>query len=248
MRGLFAALRFLTILPLPGQLGTRMEDLPAATIWFPVVGLLLGGVSTLATLLFISIVPPLVSSALLVLLLLSYSGGLHLDGLADSADGFFSSRPKEQMLSIMRDSRIGAMGVIALVMILLLKVTSLATLDSRHLLVTAMLMPLGGRVAILLMMSLLPYARSEEGLGALFYNRRMVRYAIWGMCLLLAVALLSSGLHGLLQVTVLCLAIWLFSLFCSSKIQGATGDTMGAACELGETAIALSSSVLFAGL
>lgn len=248
MRGLLAALRFLTIIPIPGQIGTQAEDLPAATFWFPVVGLLLGVTSTLATLLFIFVVPPLVASTLLVLLLLSYSGGLHLDGLADSADGFFSSRPKEQMLSIMRDSRIGAMGVIALVMVLLLKVTSLATLDSRHLLIAALLMPLAGRAAIMLMMALLPYARSEGGLGSMFYNRKMTKYAFWAMCLLLTVTLPTSGFQGVLQVTSVCLTVWLLSLFCSSKIQGATGDTLGAACELGETAIALSSSVLFGGL
>lgn len=247
MQGFLAALRFLTIFPVPGKLGTQAEDLAEATPWFPVIGLLLGLLSLLATLFLVSLAPPLVASTLLVLLLLSYSGGLHLDGLADSADGFFSSRPKEKILLIMKDSRIGAMGVIALIMVLVLKITSLASLDNRHLLVAALLMPLAGRVVIILMMAILPYARSEGGLGSLFYTRKMSIHAVWAVCLLLTVALSTSGFRGVLQVTGTCLAIWLFSLFCSNKIQGATGDTLGAACELGETAIAVSSSVLFGG-
>lgn len=246
MRGLLAALRFLTIFPIPGTLGSQSEDLPAATPWFPIVGLLLGATSALAAVLCVLVLPPLVTSVLLVLLLLSYSGGLHLDGLADSADGFFSSRPKEQMLAIMRDSRIGAMGVIALVMVLLLKTASLATLDSRHLVTTVLLMPLAGRAAILLMMAALPYARAEGGLGSLFYTREMFRNALWGVSLLLAAALITSGFPGALQVVILCSVTWMLSLFCTNRIQGATGDTLGAACELGETVIALTSAALFA--
>jgi adenosylcobinamide-GDP ribazoletransferase len=114
-RNFIAALRFLTIIPLPGSVGTEPEDLQGALPYFGLVGIVLGIFSGLIAWGLWSIFPPMVAAVLLVIVLLSYSGAMHLDGLADSADGFFSARKREQILEIMRDSRIGVMGVIALV-------------------------------------------------------------------------------------------------------------------------------------
>jgi len=88
-----AAFRFLTIVPLPGSRGTAEEELAHATPFFPLVGLVIGLLSASAAWLLSLVLPPLPGAVVLVALLATFSGALHLDGLADSADGFFSSRP-----------------------------------------------------------------------------------------------------------------------------------------------------------
>jgi len=241
-----AALRFLTIIPLPGSLGTTEDELTGATSFFPLVGLLLGCIAVPLVWLLHLLLPPLVIAVLATLFLLAFSGGLHLDGLADTADGFFSSRPKEKILEIMRDSATGAMGVIAIVVLLLLKVACLASLDT-NLLPVVLLMPLAGRTAILLMMALLPYARPQGGLATLFYSRRSRMVAICSFVFFSATALLLTGVQGGLAVLAVALLVALFSWFCQRKIGGATGDTLGASCELAEAAVAFAFVISLGG-
>jgi len=233
-----AAFRFLTIVPLPGRLGTTAEELAGATPFFPVVGLLLGGLAVPIAWGLNLLLPSMVAAVLLTFVLLAFSGGLHLDGLADTADGFFSSRPKEQILEIMRDSASGAMGVIALVLLLLVKVTCLASMAG-NLLPVVFLMPLAGRAAILLMMGLLPYARPRGGLASLFYSRRSKAVALWALVFLVVAAWLAAGWQGLMAVLAVVGMVLLFGWFCRVKIGGATGDTLGAACELAEAVVTL---------
>jgi len=238
-RRFIAALRFLTIFPIPGAIDTDKDDLAASIPFFPVVGLLLGLIASVIALGVLRVLPQLPAAVLLVLVLLSFSGALHLDGLADTADGFFSSRSRERILEIMRDSRTGAMGVIALVMLLLLKVTCLSTLASGSVVKTVFLMVLAGRISILVMISLLPYARSSSGLGALFYGRSIKGHTVWGTLLFFFCLLLLSGIQGLVVGVLTLLIILIYCGFCYKKIGGATGDTLGAGCELAETAVAL---------
>ena len=239
-----AAFRFLTIIPLPGSLGTTEEELAGATPFFPVVGLLLGCIAVPVAWCLNLLLPPLVTAVSATVVLLAFSGGLHLDGLADTADGFFSSRPRERILEIMRDSATGAMGVIALILLLLLKVTCLASL-STNLLPVIFLMPLAGRSAILLMMALLPYARPQGGLASLFYSRRSKMVALWALGFFAVVAWQVAGVQGGAAVLAVVILVALFGWFCRVKIGGATGDTLGAACELAEAVVAL---VFVAGL
>jgi adenosylcobinamide-GDP ribazoletransferase len=238
-----AALRFLTLLPMPGRIGTNEADLTHAALFFPLVGLLLGCIAAPAAQLLLHLLPPLPAAVLLTFLLLAFSGGLHLDGLADTADGFFSARSPERMLEIMKDSHIGAMGAIALILLVLLKTACLASLPADKLLAAVFLMPAAGRTAILLLMALLPYAR-EGGLGSVFavyFNSGTGWLASSGGFLLLTwAAYAAAGPSGLTVVLAVLLLTFFFALLCRCKIGGATGDTLGAACELAETAAALA--------
>lgn len=241
-----AALRFLTILPLPGRFGTTEKDLAHAAPFFPLVGLLLGCAAAPAAKLLFILLPPLPAAVLTAFLLLAFSGGLHLDGLADTADGFFSARTKERMLEIMKDSSIGTMGAVALLLVLLLKTVCLASLNEQLLLPAVFLMPLAGRTAILLLMALLPYPR-EQGLGRLFtlyfHSSAGKTAALAGLLLCAAAAHVTAGAQGLAAVTAMLLLLLFFAAFCQRKIGGATGDTLGAACELAETAVILLFTV-----
>lgn len=239
-----AALRFLTIFPVPGKIGHDREQLAGSIPFFPFIGLGLGlGGATVSWLLW-TLFPAPVAAVLLTSVLLGFSGGLHLDGLADTADGFFSARPRAQILEIMRDSRIGAMGVLALVLVLLLKVSALAGLDRGEAFKAALLMPVAGRCAIPVLMALLPYARPEGGLATLFYTRRSGAVGIWAFLFftLLSWLLIGSGFR--FSVTLFGVTVLGFAFFCKKTIHGATGDTLGAVCELSEACTALACSAL----
>jgi adenosylcobinamide-GDP ribazoletransferase len=239
MNRFLAALRFLTIIPIPGKRGHRESDLIASLPYFPLVGLLIGLGAAGLSLLFWFLFPPMLTAVLVVIILLGASGGLHMDGLCDSADGFFSSRPREQMLEIMRDSRVGAMGVMAIVLVLGLKISALTSLDNNSLPRTVLLMPLTGRCSLLILMAVLPYARLEGGLATLFYTRSAGVAAVWSVILLLLTGWLAAATAGVIACLAAIVFVLLFAVYCRAKIGGATGDTLGAGCELAEAAVAL---------
>ena len=237
-----AALRFLSVIPLTGNFGTGKEELARAVPFFPLIGLLFGCIALPLTWGLNLIFPQPVTAVLTVLLLLAFSGGLHLDGLADTADGFFSARPRERILEIMRDSVVGAMGVIALIMLLFLKIACLAAMKEQ-LFLAVFLMPLAGRIAILLLMPMLPYARSEGGLGSLFkdsfHTRPALLRALAAILVFSGIAWTAAGLQGILAVFAVLFITGIFALVCRHKIGGLTGDTLGAVCELAEAVVAL---------
>ena len=242
MNPLLAAIRFLTIVPIPGHRGTAEADLARSVPYFPVVGLALGGLAAVVAWGLSLATPPLVAAAAVVLLLMVFSGCLHLDGLSDTADGFLSSRSRERTLEIMKDSHVGAMGVIAIVGVLLLKFAALASIPPARLWPAVLLMPLAGRAAIVVHLAVLPYAR-PDGLGSVFYQRRAGPAAV-SSALLLAVVMLSVlGVRGLSLW-----AVWFgvtlgLAGYVRRKIGGTTGDTPGAVCEIIEVRPAVAIAV-----
>lgn len=241
LRTFCTSLRFLTIVPI----SWRMEEDPlyfrASVLWFPFVGLLIGLAAATVVYGAAFFSPPSLLAVLSLLLLSGVSGFLHLDGVADSGDGLLSSRPKEQALIIMRDSRSGAMGVIVLIFLLLAKYAALSELSLTYLLPALLLMPVGGRTAILLSMAILPYARKEEkGLGQLFYSSNRYTIAVAGLLFFLFCCAMLLGSEMLHVFVLFFLTLIFFSYFCFSKLGGATGDTLGAVCELSELSIAVA--------
>ncbi len=236
----FSALAFLTIVPVSASAKAGSDNtLEKSLVFFPVIGAGIGFFALACGYFLMAIFPQPVAAVLVIIVLLGVSGGLHMDGLADTADGFFSSRPRERILEIMRDSHTGAMGVIAIVLVLALKIAALATCSQKSFLLAAFLMPLAGRTAILLLMAILPYARAEGGLGALFYSGSVKITAGLALFLLVVVAWILAGVAGYAVLLGLICMIVLFAWFCRMKIGGATGDTLGAGCELAETTVAL---------
>jgi adenosylcobinamide-GDP ribazoletransferase len=239
MQRLFAAIRFLTILPVPGTCGTATEDLAGSVPYFPVVGFVLGAVAAAVAWAIAPYAPPMVAAAILVILLLTFSGCLHMDGLSDTADGFLSSRTRERTLEIMKDSHVGSMGVVAIAGVLLLKFASLASLDPATLWPAALLTPLAGRCIIVVQMALLPYAR-PEGLAKVFYRQKPRFAAIWAVGLFALVAWSVLQWRGIAVCGASIAVAVLFAVYTRHKIGGATGDTFGAACEIVEIVPALT--------
>jgi adenosylcobinamide-GDP ribazoletransferase len=245
MNAFFEAVRFLTLIPVPFLPPMRMDNyersIARAMAWFPVVGLLIGAIGAGAGWLGDYGWGPLVRSAFIVIAWGIVTSGLHLDGLSDTFDAVMSWRPRERKLEIMKDSRIGAMGAIALVAVLLLKVALLHSADAAAWLPAALLAPVLGRWADLYGVFFFP-AAVEGGLGRHFKDhirRRDFIFATVQMIVIVAgVCAWSGGVDGMLRglvafALVFAAAHLLFARWTRS-LGGLTGDTYGAVCEIGE--------------
>ncbi len=239
-----AGIRFLSIIPISWNQDRDGRFFRASLIWFPVIGLLIGGVTATLVSFFVGILPGSVCAFLAIVLLAGISGCLHLDGVADSFDGLLSSRPRTRALEIMRDSHIGAMGVIAIVFLLLGKFAALSSLSTENILQVIILMPMAGRTAIVLTMAILPYAREEDGLGMLFYSSETRKVAVVVTACTLMVSALISIYSLILMVVTIMLPVTFFAFWCHKKLGGATGDTLGAVCELTELSVAVGFCLL----
>jgi len=232
---LLIALQFLTRLPI------RLPGMPApaalgrSLLWYPLVGLALGGVLLAAAWLLSGVFAPLAAALLLALWVLA-SGGLHLDGLADTADawvGGFGDR--ERTLAIMKDPCCGPIAVVSLLLVLLLKFAALwALLDSGQWL-ALLLAPLLGRGALLLLFLGTPYVRAG-GLGSAMAAHLPAR-AGWYVLLAVVLATLLCGWPGLLALASAALLFALCRRALLQRIGGTTGDTAGALLELLECGV-----------
>jgi adenosylcobinamide-GDP ribazoletransferase len=193
------------------------------------------------------LLPVPVTSVFAVILMIAVSGALHMDGLADTADGFFSARPREQILAIMRDSRSGPMGVVAIVCVVALKIALIASVVGPWRWWVLLLTPLAGRCAFLVHFALLPYVRPEGGLAGIFHRNRSRGHVLWSPAVLLGVGYLSGGLPGLMAGGCAFLAILLLAAYTFRRIGGLTGDTLGAACELTELCPPLVAAAMLHG-
>jgi adenosylcobinamide-GDP ribazoletransferase len=213
-----------------------------STAAFPLVGLLIGGLGAAAGALALWVWGPPLHLLCVVLAWTLLSGALHLDGLADSCDALFSWQPRERKLEIMKDSRIGTMGALALVLVLLLKLAALHHLGSQWWL-GALLAPLWGRWADVYGLFFFPPAR-QEGLGRAFGAQ--VRFADFLAATLSA--LLCSALFTFPGGVLLGLAVWGLTHFLARRmvrsLGGLTGDAYGALCECGEVIALLCLAAL----
>lgn len=232
LKGFLSAMGFLSILPVPGR-GAE-QYLPEAAEFFPLAGLCIGVLLFLADGLFYSLgLPPPVSAALLVCMLALITGGMHLDGLADTADGFFSGKDKDGILAVMRDPHTGAMGTTAVVCSLILKTSLLASLDNLSRPSALLLMCLLGRWSAVPAMALFPYARQEGKAGVFIAAlRRRGVYSASLQALLFSWFL--GGVNGLLIYAGVFCITFLSGRFYLRTIGGVTGDTLGANIEIGE--------------
>lgn len=233
--GLFEAIRFLTIIPIPWLPAMDERSIPRSIPWFPIVGLLIGGVLLPIGWLAGWLWGDLVRAVLLVVAWAVLTGGLHLDGLSDTFDAVWSWRPRERKLEIMRDSRIGAMGALALIAVLLLKVAWLHAAGEQWW-QAVLLAPLWGRWADSYGIHWFPPAR-EGGLGRTFQDEVQPRQFYLTTAATLLLAGLIGGLVGLLAGLAVWLATWLLARWWTRDLGGLTGDTYGALCEIGEAVV-----------
>ena len=244
MNRFWAGVRFLTVFPVPFAWGTAEDDLAGSVPFFPMIGCVIGATAGLLVWVLGLWLSDLLTGVLTTIFLMAVSGGLHTDGLSDTADGFFSARPRDQMLEIMRDSHIGAMGVMAIVSIFCIKVAAIAAAPPALRWQAVCLMPLAGRCALVLTMAILPYARPDGGLGTLFFDRPPRVSALFAVTVLGAVCLWVGGWVGATVAGISVILTLALAFYAFRKIGGATGDTLGAACEVVECVPALLFSLV----
>jgi adenosylcobinamide-GDP ribazoletransferase len=229
------AIQFLTIFPIPEVRSVNEEDFRQSVAFYPMVGMALGTGLGLLQWGFTQIMPVMPAT---VLSLAGYSlatGFLHLDGVMDLADGIGSRKPRPEALNIMRDSRVGSMGVVAGILVMAGKFAALSSLSPGRL-GPFVVIPALSRWAMVLAMTSAPYARlGEPGIGSI-YALHVSRIALWASSLtavLVAVLLLpvveAVGVLGLTLVVA-----WTMVWFARRRLGGMTGDVYGAINELVE--------------
>jgi adenosylcobinamide-GDP ribazoletransferase len=230
----FIALQFLTIIPVRIKRIFGDKELAQSMFFFPFVGIVLGlalaGMQQAASLVF----TVQVTSIMLVTVLAVLTGGLHLDGIADTADALFSCKDRNEKLRIMKDSRIGAMGAAALALTILLKASLVASIPSAIVVPTLIFFPAAGRCGQLLPALIYRYARGEVSTGS-FITKLSLRTVLPAFLLMM---LLSAGLlqlSGICALAVVLAASMLAGKFIAAKLGGMTGDALGAineGCEI----------------
>ena len=259
MRGLLWSIKFLTVIPI--DRGNRFAPINtgAAMVWFPAVGLLIGAFLIAVYFLLIKWFPSTVADALILVVYIVITGGLHLDGLADSCDGIFGGYDKEKRLEIMRQSTIGAFGVLGLICILGIKCISFHNLIYTPTLTlphqgggnplssfwfsqkgtVLLLMPAIGRWTQVLAAALSAYARKEEGVGKVFIDNVRLRHAIYSALFLLVPLWFFCKINGLMIFAIVIFVALLVIQYIKGKIGGMTGDTLGAINEISEVVFIL---------
>lgn len=238
MKSFITALQFLTRIHIKKQNDLTAEDFGRSTKFFPLVGIILGVIYMLAAWCLIAVFgwANLVTT-LLVILPVLLTGGLMLDGFMDTVDGVFSGRERERVLEIMKDSRVGSFGVIALACLLLVNWTALRDIKLVLIMTALFVMPIIGRMAMVMVIACFPYAR-KEGMGKIFADMAdketlviaggttLALVVPWGQA---AIAALVVGLG----------CAWLIGRWLTSQLGGLTGDTYGAIETLTETVVLL---------
>jgi adenosylcobinamide-GDP ribazoletransferase len=243
MRGLLTAVGFLTIMPVGVGHRPPGGDFGRAAVWFPVVGLLLGlalaGLDWCGRALW----DPYVAAALVLGAGVVATGGLHIDGLMDTADALFSRQSRERMLEIMRDPRSGALGVAAAVCLLAAKFAAYSHLSGPdHWRVIGAALA-AGRVAMIVAVGVFPYAR-EQGTGARMTNEVSARHVIGAILLGMGATASLLGIPGLCLIGLAIAVAVAFGGYASRPMGGLTGDVYGALNELVELAALLAGGLL----
>jgi adenosylcobinamide-GDP ribazoletransferase len=228
---LLSGFALLTRLPLPDHQGTG-----AASAWsWPVVGAVLGGIAALVAglALWLGLTPGVVAGLVLALGAM-LTGGLHEDGLSDTADGLFGGWTRERRLEIMKDSRVGSYGVLALVLVTLVRWSALTTILAGGSLWVLVAVGALSRAPMAVVMSALPNAR-ETGLSHAT-GRPSGQVALIGAALAMAIAFLFAGWAALPMLVLVAISTWLLARSAKARIGGQTGDVLGATQQLAEAA------------
>ncbi|HXJ77961.1 MAG TPA: adenosylcobinamide-GDP ribazoletransferase [Candidatus Methylomirabilis sp.] len=243
IRSLILAVRFLTIVPVPGRQSDGPGAFGRAAWWFPIVGFALGTFLVAMDRAVQALFSPILSALLVLSVWKVATGGIHLDGLADCLDGL-GGRDPQHRLAIMRDSRIGTFGAIGLILYFLIALFALAEIPTGTRGRVLLLAPTVGRLAPLVIGPRWSAASPDHGSGAAFLGS-VSQWA--GPTHLVFVSVLSVWLLGRWGPVVALgslVAVSVWSAFLVHRFGGLTGDVLGSGIELGELGILLAGAVL----
>ena len=245
LRRFILMLQFLTAIPIKINIKAEREDFGKGLAVAPVVGLVIGALLAGSSYLLGLLFPSTVTAVFTVAIYIALTGGLHLDGLGDTADGLFSNRPKERILEIMKDSRVGTNAVLAVVMVLLLNTALIASFDS-HLYTVLLLLPVAGRIGSLISSGTSRYAGTSDGPGRWCVECCGRNDIIIGLIIYFIIFAATAGVYGLLAAVIPPVSAFLLARFLGRKLGGVTGDILGAVCELNQVVFLIAAFLLLA--
>ena len=249
IRRFILMLQFLTAIPVKVKVKAEREDFGKGLAVAPIVGLVIGALLAGGNYLLSLLFPSGITAVSTVAIYIALTGGLHLDGLGDTADGLFSNRPRERMLEIMKDSRVGTNAVLTVVIVLLLNITLIASFGSRTTIVL-LLMPVAGRIGSLIGSGTSHYAGTSDGPGKWCVECCGRNDIIIGLVIYFIIFAATAGIYSLqtslttavvplvpvfLMIAVIPpISAFLLARFLGRKLGGVTGDILGAVCELNQ--------------
>lgn len=236
MRLYIITLQFLTIIPLPFSFEWKKDDLGRSTALFPLAGLTIGALLAALNWLMSPYLSRPLADALLIVALTAVTGALHMDGLADVCDGIAARGSKERFMEIMKDSRVGAVGAVAIALGLLLKWQALVAVPEAFKWQALLLFPL---IARFCQVQTIVFGRSarQDGLGSTIVIGAGKMQLIIAFGLTLAAAWLLMGIHGPMLLAAAMLISGIIRRWFHTKIGGITGDVIGCINELVEIAV-----------
>jgi cobalamin 5'-phosphate synthase/cobalamin synthase len=230
-----AALAFLTIVPIGRRVELDAADVGRGSIFFPLVGAAIGGAVGLSAVALDDVLPALVAAALAVALEAIVTGVIHVDALADVADGL-GGATRERALAIMRDPRVGTFGTVAVVLDHFVKVAAvLAVLELDRPVLVLVAVWAVGRSAPLALASVLPYARADSGSGRTLTDGAGAVRLLLGVGLAVAIAVAGAGERSLAILAAAVVSVLVVGLVARTRFGGVTGDVLGAAVEITTT-------------
>ena len=243
LRQFLLAVQFLTRLPVPDRLATNGEELGQAAAFFPVVGIIVGAGTATVFLLSKRVVPLSVAVFLALGFAAFITNAIHEDGLADTFDGFGGGWTKDRVLEIMRDSRVGSFGALALIFLVLGKYSLLSTLPQQQIWRWLIVAHAAARWTSLPLCAWLPYARAE-GQGKLVAKKVGLLELTLATFTMLLVLLVLPWHAAIAVIMFTALVTLLTGAYYKARLQGITGDCLGATNQLVEVGLYLTAIVL----
>lgn len=229
--GFILAIQFFTRLPIKKNVDFNNENIRNSIFFYPFVGALIGGIAGL-------IYSPIskfsvnIASLFALVTIVFLTGGLHIDGLSDTFDGFLSNRDRERTMEIMKDSRIGAFGVLSIVILLLSKFVIISSMDVGSLPLFLILSMANSRLVVSRIISYKKVAK-EGGLGDLFHKSNPGKMILISGLIYLGI-IMSINIFYIIPLVLTFIVGEVFSRWSYKKIGGMTGDTYGAIIEIGD--------------
>jgi adenosylcobinamide-GDP ribazoletransferase len=226
------AWHLLTAIPI-GRGAPASQQPGRSMAWFPLVGLVMGAMLVILNFLFAALLPDLPTAALLLVVWVAITGGLHLDGFIDCCDGLLVAQPAGRRLEIMKDSRVGAFGVVGAFCLLLVKFSALAALASPERAPWLLVVPVLSRWTMVWSAWRYPLAR-PDGFAAWFRQGLGRLHVVVAGGIALLIALFVQGMAGLASFAAVWVLAILMAAWVQRRIPGLTGDVYGALNELSE--------------
>lgn len=228
-KGLILSLQFFTRIPINMAIDFNSKNIKYSIFFLPIIGAIIGG---LGGLVYYILAPYnlLIAGFLTLLTTIILTGGLHLDGLSDTFDGFFSNKDKIKVLEIMKDSRIGAFGVLSIVLLIIFKFILIISI--KNLPMAIILSFINSRLVVSRIISYKKTAK-DDGLGSLFYKSNPKNLVLIATIIYIIILFLID-----IRLVIPLIITYLFGEYISNisykKIDGLTGDVYGAIIELGD--------------